>query len=220
MGPPSSLSPTTVPSPQTSPPSRKFTPTSTIIPLLPTQTARLYHHIHPSLILSLFYFSFSTLVANPVSTLYKLCLPLAALQGVYCVLCLPSAKGGVFARDAAGKRKGKHGERRKEGAGEWVGKIVPTILSLLLTLTLATPLLLVFLILFGAPLMTHFAHNLMCVTHMALLATMPLFYVYGVDTNMWREICSASLPWDGVWGGTVGTMVGAWLGAVPIPLDW
>ncbi|KAL8933343.1 MAG: hypothetical protein Q9216_006409, partial [Gyalolechia sp. 2 TL-2023] len=96
----------------------------------------------------------------------------------------------------------------------------PTILSLLLTFTLATPLLLVFLILFGAPLMTHFAHNLMCVTHMALLATMPLFYVYGVDPHMWREICSGSLPWDGVWGGSVGTVVGAWLGAVPIPLDW
>lgn len=63
-------------------------------------------------------------------------------------------------------------------------------------------------------------HNLMCVTHMALLATMPLFYVYGVDPNMWHEICSASLPFDGVWGGTVGTLVGAWLGAIPIPLDW
>ncbi|KAL8896994.1 MAG: hypothetical protein Q9207_007444 [Kuettlingeria erythrocarpa] len=55
---------------------------------------------------------------------------------------------------------------------------------------------------------------------MAILALMPLFYVYGVDPRMWREICAASLPWDGVWGGTVGTVVGAWLGAVPIPLDW
>ncbi|KAI4179366.1 MAG: hypothetical protein L6R41_007887, partial [Letrouitia leprolyta] len=183
------------------------------------QTARLYHHIHPTLVLSLFYFSFSALVADPVSTLYKLCLPIAVFQGFYCVLCLPSAKGGVFARE---KRKGKLGERRKDGGGkgEWVGKIVPTILSLLLTLTLTTPLLLIFLILFGAPFMTHFSHNLMCVTHMALLATMPLFYVYGVDQNIWREICSASLPFDGVWGGTVGTFVGAWLGAIPIPLDW
>ena len=37
---------------------------------------------------------------------------------------------------------------------------------------------------------------------------------------MWREILSAVLPFDAVWGGTVGCVVGAWLGAVPIPLDW
>lgn len=28
------------------------------------------------------------------------------------------------------------------------------------------------------------------------------------------------LPFDAVWGATVGTALGAWLGAVPIPLDW
>ena len=28
------------------------------------------------------------------------------------------------------------------------------------------------------------------------------------------------LPFDGVWGATVGTALGAWLGAIPIPLDW
>ena len=28
------------------------------------------------------------------------------------------------------------------------------------------------------------------------------------------------LPFDSVWGTTVGSVLGAWLGAVPIPLDW
>jgi len=37
---------------------------------------------------------------------------------------------------------------------------------------------------------------------------------------MWREILSASLPFDEVWGGCIGGILGAWLGAVPIPLDW
>lgn len=54
---------------------------------------------------------------------------------------------------------------------------------------------------------------------------------------MWREISGACLPFDEVWGGLVGAVVGAWLGAVgchpgrlpgriltgekvPIPLDW
>lgn len=55
---------------------------------------------------------------------------------------------------------------------------------------------------------------------MALLMFQPLFYVYGVDAVMWKEVCSAFLPWDGVWGGTVGAAVGAWCGAAPIPLDW
>ena len=37
---------------------------------------------------------------------------------------------------------------------------------------------------------------------------------------MWREISAACLPFDEVWGGMVGVLLGAWLGAVPIPLDW
>ena len=78
----------------------------------------------------------------------------------------------------------------------------------------------IIIILFGAPLTTHLAHNLLCATHMALLMFQPLFYVYGVDAVMWKEVCSAFLPWDGVWGGTVGAAVGAWCGAAPIPLDW
>lgn len=55
---------------------------------------------------------------------------------------------------------------------------------------------------------------------MSLLGVLPLFYVYGVDTQIWNEIISAILPFDEVWGGTVGTVLGAWFGAVPIPLDW
>lgn len=55
---------------------------------------------------------------------------------------------------------------------------------------------------------------------MTLLAVLPLFYVYGIDAEIWNEIISAILPFDEVWGGTVGTVLGAWFGAVPIPLDW
>ena len=31
---------------------------------------------------------------------------------------------------------------------------------------------------------------------------------------MWREISGACLPFDEVWGGLIGAIVGAWLGAV------
>lgn len=90
----------------------------------------------------------------------------------------------------------------------------PAIISLLLCLSLAAPLLTVILILFGAPLTTHFWHNLLCATHISLLGVLPLFYVHGVDARMWREISGACLPFDEVWGGLVGAIVGAWLGAV------
>ena len=94
------------------------------------------------------------------------------------------------------------------------------LLSHLLTILLAAPVCTILLILFGGPLTTHFLHNILCASHMSLLAVLPLFYVYGVDAEIWNEIISAILPFDEVWGGTVGTVLGAWFGAVPIPLDW
>ncbi|KAI4194493.1 MAG: hypothetical protein LQ350_007744 [Teloschistes chrysophthalmus] len=203
------------------PPHRKFTPTSTPISLLPTQNARLYQHIHPTLLLSVFYLRFSAIVADPVSELFKLTFVLMGLQMLYVVLCLPTAKAGVLPKTGTyGPRKPKPGTKRTTQGNGIAGKMVPALLSTLLTLVLATPLLMALIICFGASITTHLAHTSLLATHMALLAFLPLFYVYGVDGKMWREILSASLPWDGVWGGTVGTMVGAWCGAVPIPLDW
>ena len=76
------------------------------------------------------------------------------------------------------------------------------------------------MILFGAPLTTHLMHTLLAATHVALLAGMPLVYVHGVDAARWKAVVSAALPLDEVFGASVGCFVGAWLGAVPIPLDW
>ena len=87
---------TTTSSPSQDPPSRTWIPTSTPITLLPHPTARLYHHIHPILLLSLFYLCFPSLTAHPVSTLCKLIVPITSLQILYCVLCLPIAKAGVL----------------------------------------------------------------------------------------------------------------------------
>lgn len=69
---------------------------------------------------------------------------------------------------------------------------------------------------------THTLHTGLLSLHISLLIGLPLFYTHGVSTAAWREIVSAFLPFDepGVWGGTIGALVGGWLGAVPIPLDW
>lgn len=55
---------------------------------------------------------------------------------------------------------------------------------------------------------------------MALLTVTPLVYVHGVDGPVWKQIWAFARPADAVWGGALGACVGAWLGAVPIPLDW
>lgn len=49
---------------------------------------------------------------------------------------------------------------------------------------------------------------------MSILGVLPLFYTRGIDSRMWREIAGACLPFDEVWGALVGTVLGAWLGAV------
>lgn len=76
------------------------------------------------------------------------------------------------------------------------------------------------LILFGAPATTHIFETILCGAHMAVLSAMGLVYAHGVDGHVWREIWGAARPGDSVWGAALGTAVGAWLGAVPIPLDW
>ena len=41
-----------------------------------------------------------------------------------------------------------------------------------------------------------------------------------MDGKKWRKTCALLDPVDEVVGGAIGTALGAWLGAVPIPLDW
>jgi phosphatidylinositol glycan class F len=55
---------------------------------------------------------------------------------------------------------------------------------------------------------------------MAVLGTLPLVYVHGVRGETWRQAVALLLPVDEVYGGLIGTVVGAWFGAVPVPLDW
>jgi phosphatidylinositol glycan class F len=76
------------------------------------------------------------------------------------------------------------------------------------------------LVLFGAPVTTHHLHTILCGAHIALLSTLPLVYVHGVNGDTWRQIVALLLPMDEVYGGLIGTLLGAWLGAIPIPLDW
>lgn len=221
---------------------RKLVPTSQPISVLPTDIACIYTHIHPVLILTIYYACFPYLVADPVSVLSKALAPLAHLQITYCVVCLPQFSGSSTPppKPPTTRKSVQFANVKSKPpslgsritvcshlipplfhcllvpirAAKCVSPVQPAVISLLLCLSLSAPVLTVVLILFGAPLTTHFWHNLLCATHMSLLGVLPLFYVHGVNARMWREISGACLPFDEVWGALVGTVVGAWLGAV------
>ncbi|APA16176.1 hypothetical protein sscle_16g109460 [Sclerotinia sclerotiorum 1980 UF-70] len=188
-------------------------PKSFPVEFLPSNLARIVTHVQPAILLSAYYFRFSALVADPIHTLLHSLLPVALLQVIYAVTCLPAAGSNMA-------KKLKPGEKRKgvEG-GEVNHKIFTTIFSLILTGT-TIPAITALQILFGAPFTTHIEHTLLSSAHIALLALFPLFYIHGVDSVRWIEIASLCAPVDEVFGAALGCALGAWLGAVPIPLDW
>ncbi|KAJ5688547.1 Glycosylphosphatidylinositol anchor biosynthesis protein 11, partial [Penicillium macrosclerotiorum] len=217
-------------------------PSAPPVNILPSQVARTYSYAHPLLLLGLCALRFEALVADPVRELLADLPWLAGLQLFYVLLCLPpagstlSTEGGSTDEDkkkaprsppgpAVTLRPGKPGYRRKQTSGksDWAdmrAKLMPAFFSLSLTSLLATPVLSALLVLFGAPLTTHNAETLLCGAHMALLSTTALVYVHGVDGSVWKEVWGIARPADAVWGGALGTGLGAWFGAIPIPLDW
>jgi phosphatidylinositol glycan class F len=83
---------------------------STAAPIEPLKndTARLYTHIHPILILSLYAFKFPALVADPVPTLLSTLAPLAVLQIAFVAVCLPPTGGTpTIRKQKPGEKKGK-----------------------------------------------------------------------------------------------------------------
>ena len=94
------------------------------------------------------------------------------------------------------------------------------MLSLTLTLTLAAPTLALAVVAFGAPLTTHQPHTLLVGAHLALLATPQLFYARGLEAAAWLEMAGLQMAVDEGYGMALGACLGAWTGAMPIPLDW
>ena len=81
---------------------------------LNTDAARIYTHIHPILVLSLYAYKFNYLVADPVPTLLSTLLPLAVLQIAFVAVCLPPTSGTSTAQI----RKQKLGEKKKAAPGK------------------------------------------------------------------------------------------------------
>ncbi|KAK1006216.1 Glycosylphosphatidylinositol (GPI) anchor assembly protein [Friedmanniomyces endolithicus] len=184
--------------------------------LLQTQPSLFFANLQPILLLGTLLLSFRSLVADPVNTLLFLAPTIAIVQALYCIICLPSTGDTAAPATKPGQKKKTP---RTQTQDIWA-KVIPVFLSLTLTALLSTPLLYTILILFGAPLTTHHLHTLLLAVHLALLTTPHLFYVHGLDATAWLRIASLQLPVDEVYGMSLGACVGAWLGAIPIPLDW
>ncbi|KAI6904386.1 hypothetical protein KC318_g7705 [Hortaea werneckii] len=190
-------------------------PPSKPVDILSSQTSQLYSNLHPILLFSILAFSFKTLVHDPVNTLLGLAPTIAILQALYCVICLPSTGQTPPPVRKPGEKK----KPQKAGQDIWA-KIVPAFLSLTLTLFLSAPLFFLLAILFGAPLTSHLLHTLFLALHLALLTTPQLYYAHGLEAPKWLQLVSLQLPVDEVLGMSLGACVGAWVGAIPIPLDW
>ncbi|KAK5628979.1 hypothetical protein RRF57_004694 [Xylaria bambusicola] len=197
-------------------------------------------HVHTLIVLSSLAYRFRALVADPVSTMSTMLQEIILSQIMYTIFGLPAAGAKEY-------RKPRPGEKKKAGAEDDGPNLavvcydvlccpdqsplefVPganeyhsmqtSLVSFVLTIVSAAALH-ILLVLFGAPFLTHFPHTFLCALHISLLGLYPLFYTRGVSSRDWMEILSARAPIDEVYGGLLGAGVGAWLGAVPIPLDW
>ncbi|KKA26021.1 hypothetical protein TD95_003984 [Thielaviopsis punctulata] len=161
----------------------------------------------PVTIAGVFYGAFPLIVASPITGLQNMLAFVTVLQVVYVLACVPV----VATKSKLGRKK--IAERGNRPA------LFSCILSLLLSL-LITPFVHLILVLFGGPFLTHVPHTLLCAAHFSVLCCFPLFYAHGVEAPTWLAIGSLGQPLDATYGAFCGGLVGAWLGAVPIPLDW
>ncbi|KAI5306451.1 hypothetical protein KEM56_000870 [Ascosphaera pollenicola] len=152
--------------------------------------ARIYSPAHSLPLSSLFAASFSHLVRSPTDTLSAALLPLALLQSAYLVTCLPPAGTSASSSAAPSGPTSDAKERKRHAHGHTAFPLARRITTLLLA------------------------------AHMSILAGAPLVYVHGMDGAKWAQILGTAMAWDGVFGGSLGVLVGAWFGAVPVPLDW
>lgn len=226
---------------------RLLKPKTNAIPLLQTDIARYGSYAITGQTILYYYLRAGSLVVDPLSTMIQDLVPLALSQCLFCATCLPSVgkwNNGTDAGEivkgsatASGKsqKTGATGASRKKGARststsdstgseDVIARILPTMLALILSVVISTVPLMALALVLGAPLypLDLLPHTLVLSLHVALLGTMPIFYTHGVSGLAWREISAAWLPFDeaGVWGGMVGALVGGWLGAIPIALDW
>lgn len=99
----------------TSKPKDGETPTQAVR-IMESSQAQVVRHLHPVLLASLFLARFSTLVADPVSTMSSAIPVVVVVQVTYAITCLPAA-GSQIAKPAKKLRPGEKKKPGSEGTG-------------------------------------------------------------------------------------------------------
>jgi phosphatidylinositol glycan class F len=152
---------------------------------------------------------YSDLTVNPRKNLEAGIPVLVVIQLLYC----------VFGHLEDNWKLSQPGRAKKLSEPSIRRNLLGAILSVVLSLALSLYVY-ILLFLFGAPLSEGVVETLLCAVHISLLSVQPLIFVYKLDSKIWKDVVSIKLPLDGLNGAATGTWLGAWLGAVPIPLDW
>jgi phosphatidylinositol glycan class F len=97
------------------------------ITLLGTDLSKVFRHIHPVLLLSIYGQRFSNLIADPVQSLLITLLPIAVVQIAYCAICLPGSGAGT--RTPKKIQKSKIGGKKAVSTETGAEKIVVSIIS-------------------------------------------------------------------------------------------
>lgn len=80
--------------------------------------AKIYGHLHPLVILGVFYFQFNSLVEEPLETLPKTAIAIAALQVLYICLCIPGSNhASLHPKTKAGQKKKPASSGSEPGIG-------------------------------------------------------------------------------------------------------
>ena len=172
-------------------------------------------HLHTISLASALVLQFHALVASPADTLSHTLPLLAAAQGTY--LALASSTTPSFTPSSSSSSDVPMAtKKKKRKTQQFPG--TQLLLSMAFSLAVGAPLLYAILVLFGAPLTTHLHETALTAAHMSLLACFPLVFNLGVDGQRWKDAVSCSAAINEAFLGALGACVGAWAGAVPIPL--
>jgi phosphatidylinositol glycan class F len=93
---------------------------------LKNDTARIYTHLHPFVILSIYVYKFQDIVADPVPALLSILAPLAVLQIAFVAICLPPTG------ETPKVKKSKPGEKKTSAPGKLQSGVNGTIAYVLL----------------------------------------------------------------------------------------
>ncbi|KAK9468838.1 GPI biosynthesis protein family Pig-F-domain-containing protein [Lipomyces arxii] len=151
----------------------------------------------------------TSLLSNDPEKVLTYSLAITVICQVMVVLGSPTALAATSGKIASGSKK-KQQPRRK---------VATTAFGLILTLLLS-PAFHVLFILFGAPVMFSAYLTYLLSVHTAMLALFPLLCTIPLDAENWLNIAAINAPLTPAYGAAMGTVFGAWLGALPIPLDW